>query len=185
MLSVPFGTYPRILRFATQTRQGNRPVSIQSGSDRGGSEPETRGILMGGAPGHWIKRTGRLQATRAFIENNLEWGGLTPANAARALGISVRQLHLLFEPTGTTFSRYVLARRLERARLALADGPRRKVLDIAFSCGIESSTVFYRAFRDAYSMNPTDYRRSLRERDAVRTVYSGTAEQRPEAVPLG
>jgi AraC-like DNA-binding protein len=140
---------------------------------------------VGSASGHWVNRTGRLQAARAFIENNLEWGGLNPANAARALGISVRQLHLLFEPTGTTFSRYVLARRLERARLALADGTRRKVLDIAFSCGIESSTVFYRAFRDAYGMNPTGYRRSLREREVARAAYSGTAEPRPEAVPLG
>ena len=140
---------------------------------------------MGCAPGPWVKRTGRLQAARAFIENNLEWGGLTPANTARALGLSVRQLHLLFEPTGTTFSRYVLARRLERARLALADGPRRKVLDIAFSCGIESSTVFYRAFRDAYGMNPTDYRRSLREHDVVRAAYSAAAEPRPEAALSG
>jgi AraC-like DNA-binding protein len=140
---------------------------------------------LGSAVGHWVNRTGRLQAARAFIESNLEWGELTPTNTARALGISVRQLHLLFEPTGTTFSRYVLARRLERVCLALADGPRRKVLDVAFSCGIESSTVFYRAFRDAYGMNPTDYRRSLRERDVGRAVYSGAADLRPEAVPLG
>ena len=39
--------------------------------------------------------------------------------------------------------------------------PTRKILDIALGCGIESSTVFYRAFRDAFGMNPTDYRRSL------------------------
>ena len=143
------------------------------------------GTLMGSARGHRVNRTARLQAARAFIENNLAWTELNPANAARALGISVRQLHLLFEPTGTTFSRHLLARRLERVRLALADGPRRKVLDVAFSCGIESSTVFYRAFRDAYGMNPTDYRRSLREREVVRAVYSGTAELRPETVPLG
>jgi AraC-like DNA-binding protein len=143
------------------------------------------GTLMGSARGRRVNRTARLQAARAFIENNLAWTELNPANTARALGISVRQLHLLFEPTGTTFSRYLLARRLERVRLALADGPRRKVLDIACSCGIESSTVFYRAFRDAYDMNPTDYRRSLRESDVVRAMYPGTAEPRPEAVPLG
>jgi len=113
--------------------------------------------------GHWVNRTGRLQAARAFIENNLEWGDLTPANTARALGISVRQLHMLFEPTGTTFSRYVLARRLERARLALAGEPSRRVIEVAFACGIESPTVFYRGFRDAFGMNPTDYRRSLRD----------------------
>ena len=109
----------------------------------------------------WVGRTGRLRAVQAYIENNLEWGDMTPTNAARALGISVRQLHLLFGPTGTTFSRYVLSRRLERARLLLALQPRRKIIDVAFTCGIESSTVFYRAFRDAFGTTPTGYRRSL------------------------
>jgi AraC-like DNA-binding protein len=138
---------------------------------------------MDSALGHWINRTGRLQAARAFIENNLEWGDLTPANTSRALGISVRQLHLLFEPTGTTFSRYVLARRLERARSALVREPARKVIEVAYSCGIESSTVFYRAFRDAFGMNPTDYRRSLS--DGVHVLHAAMPEWRPENVPLG
>jgi len=138
---------------------------------------------MDSALGHWINRTGRLQAARAFIENNLEWGDLTPANTARALGISVRQLHLLFEPTGTTFSRYVLARRLERARSTLAREPGRKVIEVAFACGIESSTVFYRAFRDAFGMNPTDYRRALH--DGAHVLHAAMPEWRPESVPLG
>ena len=107
-----------------------------------------------------IGREGRLQAVRAFIDNNLEWGDLSPSSAARAIGISLRQLHLLFEPTGTSFSRYVMSRRLDRARCALAD-PDRSVLEIAMSCGIESSTVFYRAFRQAYEITPSEYRRLL------------------------
>jgi len=102
-----------------------------------------------------------LQAARAFIESNLEWGDLSPSNTAGALGVSVRQLHLLFEPTGVSFSRYVLGRRLERVRAELAD-PDRTVLDVAMSCGIESSAVFYRGFRQAYGVTPTEYRRSLR-----------------------
>lgn len=112
------------------------------------------------APVPWIPRGERLEAARAHIERNLEWGVLTPVATARALGISVRQLHLLFRPTGTTFSRYVLGRRLERARAALLLDPGRKVLEIALSCGIESPTVFYRAFRLAFGVTPTDYRRS-------------------------
>lgn len=120
---------------------------------------------MGAESGHWISRVGRLQAARAFIENNLEWGDLSPPSTARALGMSVRQLHLLFAPTGISFSRYVLTRRLERARAELAD-PQRTVLQVAMSCGIESSTVFYRAFRHVYGMTPTEYRRAVRERPA-------------------
>ena len=108
---------------------------------------------MGRALDRWVGRTGRLQAARAFIENNIEWAGLSATNTAQALGISVRQLHLLFKPTGTTFSRYVLARRLEKARTALAEDRRRKIIEVAYSCGIESLSVFYRGFRDAYGLS--------------------------------
>ncbi len=116
---------------------------------------------MGRALDRWVGHTGRLHAARAFIENNIEWAGLSATNTAQALGISVRQLHLLFKPTGTTFSRYVLARRLEKARIALAEDRRRKIIEVAYSCGIESLSVFYRGFRDAYGMTPTDFRNSL------------------------
>jgi AraC-like DNA-binding protein len=99
---------------------------------------------------------------RQFVARNLQRPDLTPASVARAVGISLRQLHLLFEPTGTSFARYVMARRMERARQFLALQPGRPILDIALACGIESSTVFYRGFRKMYGMPPTDYRQSLR-----------------------
>lgn len=118
---------------------------------------------MDADPLNWVHHEGRLAAVRAYVENNLEWGVLTPASTAQALSISVRQLHMLFEPTGVTFSRYVLTRRLERVRVRLASEPHRKVLDVAMSCGIESSTVFYRAFRDAFGVTPSQYRRSAME----------------------
>jgi len=109
-------------------------------------------------------RARRIEAVRQFVEDNLHRSDLTPARAARALGMSVRQLHLLFEPSDTSFSRYMLARRLERARSLLAQHANRSVLDIMLACGIESSTVFYRGFRKVYGMNPTDYRRTLSAR---------------------
>jgi AraC-like DNA-binding protein len=105
-------------------------------------------------------RARRVEAVRQFVEDNLHRADLTPARAARALGMSVRQLHLLFEPSDTSFSRYMLARRLERARSLLGQHPNRSVLDIMLACGIESSTVFYRGFRKVYGKNPTDYRRT-------------------------
>lgn len=122
---------------------------------------------------------GRLPAVRDHIEHNLASGSLTPLNTARALGISVRQLHLLFKPTGTTFARYVLARRLEQARLQLVAQPGRNVLEIALACGIESSTVFYRAFRSAFGMTPTEYRRSAQEgAQPDSSVHSADPEHR-------
>jgi AraC-like DNA-binding protein len=108
-------------------------------------------------------RSGRLEAVRHFIERNLHRGDLSPDHAARKLGVSVRQLHLVFEPTGTTFARYLMARRLEQVRQLLVLDPKRAVIDIALACGIESSSVLYRGFHNAYGMAPTDYRRSLHD----------------------
>jgi AraC-like DNA-binding protein len=136
---------------------------------------------MGRALDRWVGRTGRLQAARAFIENNIEWAGLSATNTAQALGISVRQLHLLFKPTGTTFSRYVLARRLEKARTALAEDRRRKIIEVAYSCGIESLSVFYRGFRDAYGMTPTEFRNSMLNTPANSAPSSGAIQPSAEA----
>jgi AraC-like DNA-binding protein len=107
-------------------------------------------------------RAARLAAARHFIERNLHRADLTPSDVAQALGISLRQLHRLFAGTGTSFSRSLLGLRLERARRQLADHPERPVIEIAVACGIDSPTVFYRGFREAYGMAPTAYRRSLR-----------------------
>lgn len=106
-------------------------------------------------------RAARLERARQIVEAQLCRSDLRPALVSATLGISVRQLHLLFAPTGTSFARYVLSRRLERARMLLALDRRRSVLEIALSCGIESLSVFYRGFRAAYGMSPMDYRRSL------------------------
>jgi AraC-like DNA-binding protein len=136
-------------------------MALRNMGDRFGTPGQLRAVSWASGSGEWVSRTGRLQAVRAHVENNLERSGLTPANTARAFGISVRQLHMIFKPTGMTFSRYVLSRRLERVRSLLALQPRRKIIDLASSCGIESTTVFYRAFRNAFGVTPTAYRRSL------------------------
>ena len=103
-------------------------------------------------------RTGLLQRARQTIENNISRSDLSPATIASLLGISVRQLHLLFEPTGTTYARYVLSRRLEHARLLLSQVPPRPVADIAFACGFDGLSTFYRSFRTAFGLSPADFR---------------------------
>jgi transcriptional regulator GlxA family with amidase domain len=129
-----------------------------------------------------IARPARLQAARDFVERNLDRGDLNPEMVAHALHISVRQLHLLFEPTGMSFSRHVLARRLERARSMLATEPDRKVIAIVVECGIESSSVFYRGFRAQFGVNPTQYRRSLRQAGSARP-RGAVSDRYSEAAP--
>ncbi|MGE5152209.1 MAG: helix-turn-helix domain-containing protein, partial [Rhodospirillaceae bacterium] len=85
---------------------------------------------------------------------------LTPARAAAAARISVRQLHLLFEPTGTSFAQHVLARRLSECRAALESPAQRgrTVTDIAFAWGFNNLASFYRAFRRHFGVGPGDVR---------------------------
>jgi AraC-like DNA-binding protein len=104
-------------------------------------------------------RVARLELVRQFIARNLANSKLSAASVAGALGISVRQLHLLFEPTGTTFARQVLTLRLARAKTMLLHD-QRSVISIAYACGFESLTTFNRGFRSAFGMSPTEMRRA-------------------------
>jgi AraC-like DNA-binding protein len=105
-------------------------------------------------------RAARLEGARRYIDQHLAEPGLTPAGTAAALGISVRHLHLLFEPTGISFARYVAQRRLLQCRAALASptGPRRSIADIAFGWGFNSLATFYRAFEREFGLPPAALR---------------------------
>jgi len=107
-------------------------------------------------------RTAMLRRAKQTIENNIHRPDLSPSVLAGLLCISVRQLHLLFEPNGTSCTRYVLSRRLEQARLLLSQAPHRPIVDIAYGCGFEALSTFYRSFRAAYGMSPTDFRDSMK-----------------------
>ena len=103
-------------------------------------------------------RAGRLVEAKRNIERHLADPALSPASVAAAMGIAVRTLHEVFEPTGSSFARYVLRRRLEECRSALLGNPARPVTDIAFAWGFGSLASFYRAFQAAFGMSPGDLR---------------------------
>jgi AraC-like DNA-binding protein len=108
--------------------------------------------------------TARLEKARQYIENNLSMHGLNPEMAAAALGISLRQLHLYFEPGGESFGQYTRRRRLEECRAALEDpaATGRSITDIAFAWGFSSLPTFYRSFNDAFGVPPGDVRENAR-----------------------
>jgi AraC-like DNA-binding protein len=107
-------------------------------------------------------RAALLQRAKQSIENNIYRHDLSPPILAGLIGISVRQLHLLFEPTGTSYTRYVLSRRLEHARLLLSQCPERSVADIAYACGFDGLSTFYRNFRAAFGASPAEFRDAKR-----------------------
>jgi AraC-like DNA-binding protein len=116
--------------------------------------------------GRWSGReavgAARLEAAKRYIEQHLAEPDLKPGSTAAALGISLRHLHLLFEPTGISFAQYVTQRRLLQCRAALSGpmGVARSVTDIAFGWGFSNLTTFYRAFRREFGMAPGELRAS-------------------------
>lgn len=110
--------------------------------------PESRAAL----------RAGYLHAARAIMKRNLHCADLTPALVAAELAVSLRQVHVLFEPTGFSFARTLTAMRLKEARRRLEAMPAHSVADIAYACGFDSIATFYRVFRSAFGMTPGDVR---------------------------
>jgi AraC-like DNA-binding protein len=106
----------------------------------------------------------RLAAAKRHVDAHLSDPALTPASVAGALGISVRQLHLLFQPTAESFGQYVTRRRLEACRAALTSpvGARRSVLDIAYGWGFDNLSTFYSAFSRTFGVTPGDVRAAAR-----------------------
>lgn len=110
--------------------------------------PESRAAL----------RAGHLHAARVIMKRNLHHPDLTPALVAAELAISLRQVHVLFEPTGFSFARTLTAMRLREARRRLETMPGHSVADIAYACGFDSIATFYRVFRSTFGMTPSDMR---------------------------
>ena len=93
-----------------------------------------------------------------YVAANLEDIDLGPKSIAAALGISVRSLHLLFSRRGTTVSRCIMERRLERCRSDLVMKPHASITEIAFRWGFSDVAHFSRAFRRRYDVTASTYR---------------------------
>jgi AraC family transcriptional regulator, positive regulator of tynA and feaB len=105
-------------------------------------------------------RSARLVRIKRIIDASIGDPELSPSSLAASLRMSIRNLHLLFHANGETCAAYVLARRLEACRTALADPMQasRSVTDIAFAHGFNNLSTFYRAFRAAYDATPLETR---------------------------
>lgn len=122
-----------------------------------------RGRLGAGSlEGRAALRAGFLQAARDIMIRDLRRPILSPETVAKELAISVRQVHVLFEPTGLSFTRTLTAMRIREAARLLHAEPQTSISDIAFSCGFESLSAFYRAFHKAYDMTPREQRMEAR-----------------------
>ena len=105
-------------------------------------------------------RVARLRAVKDDIEAHLTDGDLTPGAVAGRQSISDSYIRKLFEGEGTSFSEFVLTRRLVRANRLLTDQrwADRTIASIAFACGFSDLSYFNRTFKRLYGATPSDIR---------------------------
>jgi AraC-like DNA-binding protein len=112
-------------------------------------------------------RVARLHAIKADITAHLGERELTVGAVAARQRLSPRYVQMLFEADGTTFTQYVLGRRLVRAHRMLTD-PRHAgstIGAIALDAGFGDLSTFNHAFRRLYGGSPSDVRAAARRED--------------------
>jgi AraC-like DNA-binding protein len=105
-------------------------------------------------------RAARLRAIKSDIEAHLTHADLSPAVVAKRQRISESYIRKLFEGEGTSFSEFVLTRRLFRVHRLLMD-PRRvnqSIASLAFEAGFGDLSYFNRAFKRFYGATPSEVR---------------------------
>jgi AraC family transcriptional regulator, positive regulator of tynA and feaB len=105
---------------------------------------------------------------RAAVDARLDDLNLDAQTIADAAGVSVRYANALLAWENTSLSRLILARRLDRCKKAMEDPlqSRRSVSEIAYGWGFSDMTHFGRAFKKAYGMLPSEWRKLSRQSDS-------------------
>src|SRR5262249_1630310 len=106
----------------------------------------------------------RLHAVKQDIDSALPRQNLSIEALALRHRCTARSIQRMFEAEGTTFTDYVLARRLAHAHRLLSDPHRRgeKISAVALDCGFGDLSYFNRAFRRRYGAAPSDVRARAR-----------------------
>lgn len=120
-----------------------------------------------------------LVSVRAAIEARLSEPGLDAATVAAAAGVGVRYANAVLADDGTSITRLIWSRRLDRCRRAIEDPTQihRTLSEIAYGWGFSDMTHFGRSFRAAFGLLPSEYR-SL---GCTRRADAPSASRAPEA----
>ena len=94
--------------------------------------------------------------------------GLCLESLAKRINLGPQQLsELLNSKAEKTFLEFVNDYRIEEAKILLLNDTERKVIDIAFNVGFNSSSAFYNSFKKVVGMTPTKYRESYPVRSSI------------------
>ena len=95
-----------------------------------------------------------------YVEEHLH-ENLDMATVATSVGLSYSHFSRLFKnKVGEGFGRYVLSRRMRRAKRML-DEPSMRVSEVAYAVGYRNHKHFTRAFREYFGYTPIEYREGV------------------------
>lgn len=100
------------------------------------------------------QQTNLLDKAKEYIIANLEDPGLNCDTLVASFGFSRRTLNRLFAQEGTTPTRWMWQKRLERSHQMLESGTEKRVTDVALNCGFSDFSHFSRAFRSEFGVTP-------------------------------
>ena len=107
---------------------------------------------------HADRASASLSRIKAFIESRLADPRFDLASVAAKFGVTPRHVQKLFQREETTFSRYVLERRLETARSLVLQQINRPISAIAYDIGFGDLSYFNRVFRRRFGTTPSAMR---------------------------
>lgn len=107
----------------------------------------------------------RLDAMKKHMLEHLGDSSFSVNEVARAQGVTLRYVQMLFERDGETFSSFLLRSRLALAHRQLTNPvSTRPIGMIAADCGFGDLSHFNQSFRRAYGATPSDVRNRARDR---------------------
>jgi AraC-like DNA-binding protein len=106
----------------------------------------------------------RLHAIKEDIRRNLSRPNLSVHAIAARHRVSARYVQMLFEESGSTFTRYVMEQRLAAAHKALIARPDATISSIAYDAGFNDIANFNRVFRRHFGCTPSDVRQAALSR---------------------
>ncbi|MEM8710725.1 MAG: AraC family transcriptional regulator [Planctomycetota bacterium] len=123
------------------------------------SDPASKGALSA------VRGSDSSTRMRSYVEDLAEnfFEATNLDSAASMLGLSRRRFTQLFrEITGTSWLAYVRKLRIDHAK-KLLESTDRTVLSVAFECGFEDLSTFYRAFKRETDESPNKWRTARTE----------------------
>lgn len=101
----------------------------------------------------------RIKKVCDYIESHLD-DDLSVETLSQVALFSKFHFHRLFYLcVGSNVARYISLARLKRASYQLAFSPESKVIDIALAAGFENPESFSRAFKNAFSQTPSQFKK--------------------------